>query len=426
MSRLRKGLVLALEEMENEMLEPTEEEVVAEDTTETRLDADEALDEVTETESEVDGMSDSIEDTEADIDTLDEIHDTMEDSVEEQGEGLSEDAAEIAEVAIEAIAARLGIKREGRLLPATENFKSVSSRKMATKLAMEEAKNIAGKAWEAILKAIAWIKEKINQFFANLFKNVDRLEAHIKAVRSHIPKDGTKKAETLSKGSLAKALGTGAEANKATAQEKATNVLALLKHGEMISKALKDVASKSNEQLKEEADKLNATNAEIAEKETFLGGLKLKLSEGGLFKRFSFSKDEAPTAAELAALDPKEMFELVNTCFELTKGIRAYKVTEKNNAETLKVIEKKVKEAEKKAGSEEQLGEYNKLLKQLHTDASDIITKTSVNFTSIAFQTVNAILKYVEAGIVNLGGEATGEAEVTAESGKALPAPESK
>lgn len=209
MSRLRKGLVLALEEMENEMLEPTEEEVVAEDdSAETKLAADEVVDEVSQASDEMDDMEDSIEETEADVDTLDSIHDTMEESVE-RGEGLSEDAAEIAEVAIEAIAARLGIKREGRLLPATESFKSTNSRVMATKIAMEETKSLAAQAKDAIIKAFNWIMEKLKEFAKYIMQNISKLKDRISSVLKKAqssPSDATPKLENLSNRKVATVL----------------------------------------------------------------------------------------------------------------------------------------------------------------------------------------------------------------------------
>lgn len=407
MSKLRKGLVLALEEMEAENEIPSEP-VEYGDEVETRLGADEAVEEVTEAESEVGEMTDAVDDTAADIDTLEDIHDTMEATVE-SGEGMSEDAAEVAEVAIEAIAARMGIKREGRFMPATESFQSTNSRLMATKIAMEETQSLMSKGWEAILKAIAWIKEKINLFFANLFKNVDRLDAHIKTVRSRVDavKGDVKKEEVLKKEGLAKALGTDNKADFDTAHAKVEAALEMLSQGEAISKALKAYSQKDATKLSDNAEMLAQMNKLKVTKEFLIGGTIISVASdvdagAGLISGINIVKQKVPTATEIKALDAGEMYKVLNDCLSLTKAIRTYRVTEKNNNDTLKEIEKKVKAAEK--GSEQEKFEGgHKLLKQLHKDATDLISKTSMNFTSVAFQTVNTLVKYVEASAANLG-----------------------
>lgn len=412
MSKLRKGLILALEEMENEMEGETPVEEVG-DVDEARLEAEEAHEEVSEAETEIDEMSDTVEDAEQDIETLDAIGDTMESTIE-SGEGMTEDAAEIAEVAIEAIFNRLGIKRQERLLPATESFGSTNSRLAATKLSLEVVREGAAKAVEAVKKFFAMIAEKIVQFFGMILKNADALKKHIQAVQSKVNdvKGKTASKEFLEKTALAKALGGEKEAADAsTAKEKIDNVQMLLAHGKKVSEALKSAFEKPIDDLEANVKIINDLNEQIPAKAPFLGGLILKTLKSKYDKHMNKINLEAGIdlkAEQLKTLTPEEMTSLLKDCTTLADSIKEYKSVEKINQATMKAVEKKVKEAEDKAGKEGELSEGEKMLKSIYTDAGDIMTKTSVNFASLAFKTVKAVTTYVEASVA-VYGEAPSE-----------------
>ncbi len=164
---MARGIILAMEEYEDGGLDDGQEvdgAELASATVETNDGAAEINNEVSDVESAAD-----------DADTVGEIRDQMEESVEE-GEGMDETSAEIAEVAIEALATRLGYPHYGRVLPAKESFGGRTSRIQATRLAIEKADNIFKRAWDAIVKTVKKIIAKVIDWFHKLFDNTKKLQ----------------------------------------------------------------------------------------------------------------------------------------------------------------------------------------------------------------------------------------------------------
>lgn len=227
MSRLRKGLVLALEEMENEL--PVEE-VSDTELMETRADMDDSVAEVEDFTGDIEEEAVAIEEALNDIDTLSDIKDTMEDSVEGEGEGLDETSAEIAEVAVEAICARLGFQPTHRPIPATESFGRTSTRKVQTQIAIEGLTDTIGRAWEAVKGAVGRISDKVKLFLSGLAKNTEIVAKHLRGLKDRVatldPKT-EKTNEELSNKSVARAFSENKEANFKTAYDivSRTNVL---------------------------------------------------------------------------------------------------------------------------------------------------------------------------------------------------------
>lgn len=79
--------------------------------------------------------------------------------------GLSGDAARIAQIATEAICSRLGYKPDRTLIPSLESFKYSHSRVQATSYAIEAIGEVVDKIWEAIKK----IAHKIWDFIKGIF-----------------------------------------------------------------------------------------------------------------------------------------------------------------------------------------------------------------------------------------------------------------
>jgi hypothetical protein len=163
--------------------------------------------EVAEDASEIHDETQAMEDAVADAETLDMIADTAEQSVEE-GEGMDPVAAEIAEVAVESIYARLGVSR--RAMPSLESFGSSGSRKSATRIAVEDWKETVKKVWEAVKKFFINIWEKIKAFFANVFNAFRSLDKAAKSMKARVEEiKGEPKEKTFKDKSLAKGLGRG-------------------------------------------------------------------------------------------------------------------------------------------------------------------------------------------------------------------------
>jgi hypothetical protein len=181
-----KGLVFAMEEAEV----GGEENMVPEVTAEVEA----GVAEVESDAGDISEMNDVADDAMADTETLGNIQEVMSDSVE-SGEGLSEDAAKIAEVAVEAICARLGMKR--RVMPAMESFGSKHSRLAATKIAMEGIGDAIKTAWEAVKKFFKMIFSKISDFFMKFFDNTDRIRKYAESLRKTLgEKSGATAKET--------------------------------------------------------------------------------------------------------------------------------------------------------------------------------------------------------------------------------------
>jgi hypothetical protein len=223
----RKGLILALEEMENEL--PVEE-VSDSDLMESRSDMDESVYEVDDMSTEIEDEVVAIEEAMDDIDTLSDIKDTMEDSIEGEGEGLDETAAEIAEVSVEAICNRLGFKPTYRPIPATESFSKAEGRKVQTQIAIEGLGDTIAKAWNAVKAAVQRVSDKVSYFLSGLTKNAQAVIKHLQDLKrkvSAIDSSSVKASEDLSNKSIAKAFSDNKEANFKTAMDivSRTNVL---------------------------------------------------------------------------------------------------------------------------------------------------------------------------------------------------------
>ena len=149
--------------------------------------------EVAEGQAEVAEMADIADEAVTAIEELADVAEVMSDSVEGGGEGLTEDAAEIAEVAVEAICARLGYKPAKKLMPSLEAFGSTSSRVEATKYALEGIEDTMKKIWEAIKGFFNRIWEAIKGLWKRLTDASLRVAARVKKLEEKLAaakKDG--------------------------------------------------------------------------------------------------------------------------------------------------------------------------------------------------------------------------------------------
>lgn len=202
----RFGIVAAMEELE-EGTPVEQEEQIGDDADSAETD----LIEATEISADIDAGNDNIDQAAEDVESLDAIADTMEAS-EENG-GMDETAAAIAEVAVEGLYARLGITRK-KAMPAMESFGSTSTRVKATKIAVEGIRDMAKKAWEAILKFFEQVQAWVVEFFKKLFDAKTKLRARADKLAAVAGKlEGTAKEAKFEAPGLAKALVTGTEVN---------------------------------------------------------------------------------------------------------------------------------------------------------------------------------------------------------------------
>lgn len=176
----RRKLIVALEEVTEISAEPLSRPL-----TEPLFDVDSAAEQMEETAREISDLHASVEEVSDDIQSLGILKDTMEDSIE-RDEGLSEPAAEIAEIAVEAICNRLGIAMDKVAMPAVESFSKVSTRKLATEAVMDSIKNALKAVFDAIVKVIRHVGELIVKFKKFLSLNTEKLENNISVLKNAI------------------------------------------------------------------------------------------------------------------------------------------------------------------------------------------------------------------------------------------------
>lgn len=187
-SKFGRGLVAAMED-----------EALAADLAEVDTGADSAeaaIAEVTELGEDLSSASAEIESVSSDAETLELIADKIE-ATEESG-GLTPEAAEVVEVAVESIYARLGLPTK-KALPALEGFSNKDSRVKATHIAVEDIREMGKRLWEAIKKAFNQMIDWIVSFWKSLTDATVRIEKRAKALqvaanavkKGAVPKSGT-------------------------------------------------------------------------------------------------------------------------------------------------------------------------------------------------------------------------------------------
>lgn len=175
MSIRRKGLVAV---MENEGSVGVE---MAEGGDAGGADAMQADQAVQDSHDEIEEVQAAIEDAEEGAEDLEAIGDVAADTIEDGGEGMSEDAARVTEVAVESICRRLGV-RGSSIVPATESFGSRSSRITATRIVVEGIGETVKKIWAAIVAGFKKIWAKLVDFYKFLTDSNVRMEKRAKAL----------------------------------------------------------------------------------------------------------------------------------------------------------------------------------------------------------------------------------------------------
>ena len=170
MSIFAKGLVAAMED------ETQAAELAIDESGADSAEAD--IVEATDISADVEAGTAEVEQASADAETLTRIADTAE-AAEEEG-GLDPVAAEIAEIAVESIYARLGVQRQS--YPALESFSGKTGRKRATQIAVEDLKETVKKIWAAVVVAFQKMVDFVKNFFAKIFDANRKLLSRINAL----------------------------------------------------------------------------------------------------------------------------------------------------------------------------------------------------------------------------------------------------
>lgn len=430
----RKNLVLALE---NEGQEPKEEATVEQETGEevtpeegegtaevSEVVSPESFEEAEEVESEAEERSEEMEETVSyaeeaydDIQTLDAIQDTMERSVDE-GTGLDETAAQIAEIAVESIRNKLGIKTASEGSFALESFKTKgTTRLQATKLAIEAIEGEKQSIFKRIQAALKWLFEKMSEFVQDFFQNAEKLKEKLVALKADIDSksdstegtvenlessmqaksvfkalsiDGKVSFETVSKLNANAGEFLAASVDSIKEVGRAVDVLTkstpdqiglddlrkLLKSSKIPFKAVIDTDVINNEQIVEAASGSN-----LVEQVT---GITIKAKE-----------IKVPDAVKVPVLNKSELLKLLDNSIELLTDLVSYKT---DAATLVGMVKEMLSKAEKdfKVMEKEQ-GEANKQYYAWTTTIQKLIKDLAMLPTATAFKTGRATGGYVAA-----------------------------
>lgn len=207
----RNGIFFALEE--EDLVGVGAAEVVPE----VQAEVEAGVAETSVDSGEIGDMTAAIEEAAEGADQIEAIQEVAEQSVE-AGEGLPPEAAQVAEIAVEGICARLGM-RPKQVVPATESFGSKNSRLAATKIAIESIGERIKTIWEAIVKAIKAVYNKVKDFFAKFFANAERVGKLAKELKAKVEAmASTAKAEgEIENSGIAKSLSDGSKTDISTA-----------------------------------------------------------------------------------------------------------------------------------------------------------------------------------------------------------------
>jgi phiKZ-like phage internal head proteins len=237
----QRGLVAAMESI-------TEEETLANlDINEATVSAKDTLAETQEMGTELDKNLSEIENTIEDAEQLEDHAAILEDSI--AAGGLDETAAQITEVAVEAIYARCGISNV-KAMPAMEAFGSKQNRVSATTVALENMEISFKKIWESIKKAVIRVYEWLKTFLAKLFDGSVRFSERVKAMKAEVAKLKGKneaKETTIPTGGFAKQLAYDNKVDSASVVKGLATTVGLAKTGSETIKAIGELLNKSKD-----------------------------------------------------------------------------------------------------------------------------------------------------------------------------------
>ena len=120
------------------------------------------------------------------VDQLEEVQDVVEQAAEEGG-GLDPVAAESLRIAVEAICARVGANPKAIYsLYATENFRSASSRKANTRIALEGVGEFLKDMWKKIKSALQRLWEKVRAFWDKHVSSLGRIKKALESMKQRV------------------------------------------------------------------------------------------------------------------------------------------------------------------------------------------------------------------------------------------------
>lgn len=429
MSFMKRGLVAAMEDDTPEVVPEVPVETVPETTAE--VEADSAA--IAEQVGEIDQFDSAVSEAETDAGTISEIQETLQESVDE-GEGVSEATAEVAEIAVEAICARLGMKPGKKTMPSLESFGNKSSRLSATQYAIESMGEKVKQIWDSILKALKMVWEKIQAFLQGFVKNRAKMKEHLQNLKKAVDAAEENSAAAAVTGGAAKAVSVGGKADASTAEEILKSGSDLVKAVGEISAATTGMVAKLTTDMDSEAfsSLTNQYSQKVEEAkaiftDNFANGISIVSKEvtvfGKAFKVISVERAKsAEPAKEAAALSKAQMGSLLDKAIVAIDGLMTFEKVEKDQALVVKKCQELVAAYIKTAGKSEAGGqsESSKEMQKFVSGLNKSAASLGSQVPSLAYQGVKAVADYVAASLAAHGKKAEAKpAEAAKEEPKA-------
>jgi len=431
--RFRQKAIAALEEAEvaagltPEAVEPAE--VVPATAPEVEADAGELVENV----AEVEELVAATEETENDVETLGEYQEIMQESVD-AGTGLEPVAANIADVAIESISARLGFTSAQRTMPAMESFGQTGTRLSSTKVALEALNDKIKRGLDAVLNFLKMVWDKISGFIAGLLKSRATLQKHIESLLARATEakgKDVKPKEAKLKGGYAAAVSVDGKADKGTALEVLADSRNLLGLIGKISPVLNGTMGSSSDSLNAFVKKVaDAAHSGVS---SAFSGSKVAVEKGaegvdyyghlvntkaigvktgekdGVTELVVDVNATGKTAAEADALDAAGAEEVLKKALDLVKSLVQADKAEKDLKSAAKHAMDSVaglaKAMDKMATEDGKVGpEVSASIKAMR-EVSGTISKLSLQLPTLVFQGAKAAADYASASLGNLKGE---------------------
>lgn len=399
---------------------------------ETAVEVEAAASEIATGQTELEQMDVAVEEGEADIEALSDVQDVMQEAVD-TGEGMSEQTAEMAEIAIESICARLGFQRTKRVMPSLESFGQKGSRLAATRIALE---GVGDSIKTAVKSVIQWLKdmwEKFKGFMAGIFRSREAMEKHLAGLRKKaeaLEASAKGKEQTIKFGGMTK-ISVGKEANLKTAETVMHDVQNLGAHAvdylQIVSETMRAASADAAESVSAEAIGKVLGNAPEVKVEKGAKGVKyhgnlpggiafgaetVGEGEDATVRLVSAVAGEKPESAK--ALTKDEILTLLTAAEGSLTGLKTFEKVQKEleavTKKSIEVMEAAVKfadasskhddaEAEKKA-----LKASKATVKRVRTNVGNVSafirSLAGMNFTA-----VKASAEYASASISNIKGE---------------------
>jgi len=402
--------------------------VDASDVIESTSEVEEAHDEVETKAEEVEDLGENVEKGVDATDTLTTLGDTMTEKVAD-GDGLSEDAAKIAEIVIESIRNDLNMPKKIGKIPSMESFKSPRTRLEATKIALEAVDLSLKSIWENILRILKAISAKLKAYLAGLMKNYDGMLKHLENLKGMAnASKGEMEKEALEKESLANFFSVEGKADVTTAVKTLNSVSSF---GAILKKIMTFISGKVDLQKISTMDKAAAEKAvkdhfdefirllefKVATKNVkdgesaFKSGpfpgnkwLRYELKDGNFSIDFIDGKEGAKT---IKALNKNEILSLLDEASTVAKGGKEMK----ENADLVDKTIKAVMTASEKVSaeiaktSEKGKGEAIREASKVASNYTKIVSKFGNKLPSMHFASVKYSADYVAASIANFKKE---------------------